>query len=49
MDNKLWFKEAEYGMMAHWGLYSLLGGEYKGRRVFCRMDTELYAHTKQRI
>lgn len=33
MDNKLWFKEAQYGMMAHWGLYSLLGGEYKDRRV----------------
>lgn len=28
-----WFKEAGYGMMIHWGLYSLLGGEYKGRRV----------------
>ena len=33
MDNKQWFKQAQYGMMAHWGLYSLLGGEYKGRRV----------------
>ena len=33
MDNIKWFKEAIYGMMAHWGLYSLLGGEYKGRRV----------------
>ena len=33
MDNRQWFKEAEYGMMAHWGLYSILGGEYKGRRV----------------
>lgn len=33
MDNIKWFKEAKYGMMAHWGLYSLLGGEYKGRRV----------------
>lgn len=28
-----WFKEAGYGMMLHWGIYSLLGGEYKGRRV----------------
>ena len=33
MDNHIWFKQAQYGMMAHWGLYSLLGGEYKGRRV----------------
>lgn len=33
MDNIKWFKEANYGMMAHCGLYSLLAGEYKGRRV----------------
>ena len=33
MDNRQWFKQAQYGMMAHWGLYSLLGGEYNGRRV----------------
>lgn len=33
MDNIQWFKCAKYGMMAHWGLYSLLAGEYKGRRV----------------
>lgn len=26
-----WFKEAQYGMMVHWGLYSLLAGEYKDR------------------
>ena len=28
-----WFKAAKYGMMAHFGLYSLLGGEYRGMRV----------------
>ena len=33
MDNIKWFKEAKYGMMAHWGLYSLLAGEYRGKRV----------------
>ena len=27
------FKELKYGMMIHWGLYSLLGGEWEGRRV----------------
>lgn len=27
-----WFREAQYGMMAHWGLYSLLGGEWNGKR-----------------
>jgi len=30
MDNRDWFKKAGYGMMVHWGLYSLLAGEYKG-------------------
>ena len=33
MDNRTWFKNAQYGMMAHWGLYSLLAGEWRGRRV----------------
>ena len=33
MNNHEWFRNARYGMMAHWGLYSLLGGEYRGRRV----------------
>jgi len=28
---KKWFKEAQFGMMAHWGLYTLLGGEWKGQ------------------
>lgn len=31
MDNKKWFKEAKFGMMVHFGLYSLLGGEWKGK------------------
>lgn len=29
---KKWFREAQFGMMAHWGLYSLLAGEWRGRR-----------------
>lgn len=33
MNNHEWFRQAKYGMMAHWGLYSLLAGEYRGRRV----------------
>ena len=33
MDSREWFRNAGYGMMAHWGLYSLLAGEYKSRRV----------------
>ena len=32
MDNIKWFKNAKYGMMIHFGLYSLLGGSYKGQR-----------------
>lgn len=33
MDNRSWFQQAQYGMMTHWGLYSLLAGEYRGKRV----------------
>ena len=33
MDNRAWFKQAGYGMMVHFGLYTLLGGEYHGRRT----------------
>jgi len=31
---KKWFKEAQFGMMAHWGLYTLIGGEWKGKPGF---------------
>ena len=30
-ERKRWFREAQYGMMVHWGLYALLGGEWNGR------------------
>lgn len=33
MNYRNWFREAGYGMMVHFGLYSLLAGEYKGRRT----------------
>ena len=33
MDRKQWFKEAKFGMMIHFGLYSLLAGEWKGKRM----------------
>ena len=33
MDNRTWFREAQYGMMCHFGLYSMLGGEHRGRRT----------------
>lgn len=33
MDNKQWFKSAQYGLMIHWGLYSLPAGEWNGKRM----------------
>ncbi len=33
MKNRVWFKNAGFGMMIHWGLYSLLGGEWRGKRM----------------
>ncbi len=32
-QNKKWFSEAKFGMMIHFGLYSLIGGEWKGQRM----------------
>lgn len=28
-----WFEEAKFGLFIHWGLYSLLAGEYQGRKT----------------
>lgn len=28
-----WFKDSKFGLFIHWGLYSLLAGEYKGRKT----------------
>lgn len=28
-----WFKEAKFGLFIHWGLYSILAGEYKGKKT----------------
>ena len=28
-----WWRQARFGMFIHWGLYAVLAGEYKGRRV----------------
>ena len=35
MNNKEWFREAKFGMMIHWGLYSVLAGEWNGQRIDC--------------
>ncbi|MDR2631649.1 MAG: alpha-L-fucosidase [Spirochaetaceae bacterium] len=28
-----WFKDSKFGLFIHWGLYSLLAGEYQGRKT----------------
>ena len=28
-----WWREARFGMFIHWGLYAVLAGEYKGKRI----------------
>ncbi len=33
MTNKEYFRQMKYGMMVHWGLYSLPAGEWKGKRM----------------
>ncbi len=33
MDSRAWFRQAKFGMMVHWGLYSLPAGEWKGQRM----------------
>lgn len=30
-ERMAWWREARFGMFVHWGLYSILGGEYGGR------------------
>ena len=30
---KKWFQEAQFGLMSHFGLYTMLGGEWRGRRA----------------
>jgi len=32
--NTKWFTDAKYGLFVHWGLYSILGGEWNGKRVY---------------
>ena len=33
MNNIQHFKELGFGMMVHFGLYSILGGEWRGKRM----------------
>ena len=29
-ETRQWFRDAKYGLFIHWGLYSILAGEYRG-------------------
>ena len=48
MTSSEWFKNAQFGIMAHFGLYSVLEGEYKGNptnewaRRYCEIPREEY-------
>lgn len=33
-DRGAWFKEDKYSMFIHWGLYSMTGGEWKGKTYY---------------
>ena len=35
-----WFKSARFGLFLHYGLYSMLGGEWKSKQVFNNNDPE---------
>ncbi|CAN0441106.1 unnamed protein product, partial [Hapterophycus canaliculatus] len=28
-----WWREARFGMFVHWGVYSVVGGEYNGQKL----------------
>ncbi|MBQ8759383.1 MAG: alpha-L-fucosidase, partial [Clostridia bacterium] len=32
-ESRKWFREAGFGMMVHFGLYSVPAGEWKGKRM----------------
>jgi len=33
-DSKMaWWREAKFGMFVHWGIYSVVGGQYKGQKL----------------
>jgi alpha-L-fucosidase len=39
-----WWREARFGMFIHWGLYSELGGEWKGREVKAAYAEHIQLH-----
>ncbi len=51
MSNLEWFKNAGFGIMVHFGLYSLLDGEYKGESVseWARRDKQIKAEEYHKL
>lgn len=43
-DRLAWFRDAKFGMFVHWGPYSALGGEWKGRAVPTEENAEWIMH-----
>lgn len=39
-----WFKNAKFGIFVHWGLYSILGGEYNGTVLTPKVDKKKFPH-----
>src|SRR3954471_1321479 len=33
-DRDQWFRDAKFGLFVHWGLYSALGNEWKGKAYY---------------
>lgn len=47
-----WWREARFGMFIHWGLYSILGGEYGGRTDYAewiRNNAHIPLHEYNRL
>jgi alpha-L-fucosidase len=42
-----WFKDGKFGMFIHWGPYSVLGGEWKGKQLKQGENAEWVMHTFQ--
>ena len=48
-----WWNEAKFGMFIHWGIYSVVGGEYKGQKLpnsaewmMCRGEIPIAEYSK---
>ena len=39
-DRLAWFREVKFGMFIHWGVYSVIGGEWRGRQMPARGELQ---------